>query len=150
MPETKALRYSVNTDHAQSQDVGLAALSWLDNILDGRSGPDYSWSFQADGSIRVETVTRPKKVVLWQASNPTARDFRLETLGEAWTSKELQDDGNGIYVARVAPPAQGWTAFLVEMTFEERALLEVDQVYTTGVRVTPQTLPFKGMACPGE
>lgn len=148
LPGTKALRYSVNTDHAQSQDVGLAALSWLDNILDGKSGPDYSWSFQADGSIRVETVTPPKKVVLWQASNPIARDFRLETLGEAWAGKELQDDGNGVYVARVAPPAQGWTAYLVEMAYEEAALLETDQVYTTAVRVTPQTLPFKGTACP--
>lgn len=150
LPEPKQLRYSVNTDHAQALDVALAALSWLDNILDGKTGPQYTWSFETDGSIRVQTTTPAKKVLLWQATNPFARDFRLETLGEQWTSTELQSSGNGIYEARIQAPPQGWTAFLVELTFEEPALLEADQIYTTGVRVTPQELPFAGTACAAQ
>ena len=150
LPEPKHLRYSVNTDHAQSLDVALAALSWLENILDGKTDPEYAWNFEADGSIRVETITRPKKVLLWQATNPLARDFRLETLGENWISTELQDSGNGVYEARVESPPQGWTAFLVELTFEEPALLEANQVYTTGVRVTPDAMPFAGTACQAQ
>ncbi len=147
--EPKHLRYSVNTDHLQSLDVALSALSWMSDVLDGKTAPDYTWSFEADGSIRVETSTRPQKVLLWQATNPIARDFRLETLGGNWTSTELQSTGNGVYVARAESPPQGWTAFLVELTFNEPALLEADQVYTTGVRVTPDEMPFVGTACQG-
>ncbi len=150
LPESKQLRYSVNTDHIQSVDVVLSAIPWLDNVLEGKSSPEYTWSFEADGSIRVKTITRPKKVLLWQATNPIARDFRLETLGDEWTSTELQDSGNGVYEARVESPPQGWTAFLVELTFNEPALLEADQVYTTGVRVTPDELPFAGTACQAQ
>jgi PhoPQ-activated pathogenicity-related protein len=150
LPGPKLLRYSVNTDHSQSIDVGLEALSWLDNILDGKTGPQYTWRFEDDGSIRVETTTRPKKVLLWQATNPFARDFRLETMGEQWTSTELQDIGNGVYEARVESPQQGWTAFLVELIFDEPSLIEADQVYTTGVRVTPDEMPFGGAACQAQ
>jgi PhoPQ-activated pathogenicity-related protein len=150
LPGPKHLRYSVNTDHAQSIEVGLEALSWLDNILDSKTGPQYTWSFEDNGSIRVETITRPKKVLLWQATNPFARDFRLETLGDQWTSTELRDSGNGVYEARVESPQQGWTAFLVELTFDASALLEADQVYTTGVRITPDEMPFAGSACQAQ
>jgi len=49
----------------------------------------------------------PTKVVLWQATNPQARDFRLETIGPAWTSQPLTGQ-NGIYDVSMPAPAQGW------------------------------------------
>lgn len=88
----------------RKEDEILATLSWLDNLLDDRNDQVYTWCFERDGSIRVQTVTPPKQVLLWQTTNPLARDFRLETLGENWTSTELQSEGNGIYDARVEPP----------------------------------------------
>ena len=70
-----------------------------------------------------------------------ARDFRLETIGAAWTSSPLTDQGGGVYIGFVPEPAQGWSAFLVELTFDDGIIL------TTEVAVTPDVLPFEGQAC---
>ncbi|MEN8176777.1 MAG: PhoPQ-activated protein PqaA family protein [Pseudomonadota bacterium] len=147
LPEPKWLRYSVNTDHSQNEDVVLALTSWIDDINDGKTPPQYSWTHEADGSIRVIADTDPDKVRLWQATNPDARDFRLETIGKAWTDVELQDQGGGVYVGNVLPPGQGWSAYTIEMRYDESGELEPDQVYTTDVRVTPDTLPFADLGC---
>ena len=80
----KLLRYTLNTDHTQSQDVErliLAALSWLTDVRDGEQGPQFFWSLEPDGSIQVQTFTEPKRVRLWQATNPDVRDFRLARTG---------------------------------------------------------------------
>lgn len=154
LPGPKQLRYTLNTDHSQGQDLQSViqpTLSWLSDVLDDQTGPRFAWTLEADGSIRVQTFDRPKQVRLWQATNPTARDFRLESLGAAWTSSELSDSGDGVYLGDVPPPPQGWTAFTVEVTFPGATLiptpLESDQVFTTDVRITPDTLPFKGRSC---
>ena len=143
LPGPKWLRYSVNTDHAQVEDptVITTVLQWANKVLRGDRLPQFSWSFEPDGSIRVQTVTRPKAVKLWQAHNPNARDFRLESIGPAWTSSPLASQGGGVYVGFVPQPAQGWTAFLVELDFGEGIFL------STEVAITPQTLPFAGQAC---
>jgi PhoPQ-activated pathogenicity-related protein len=152
LPGPKLLRYTPNTDHSQDVKVILSALVWLREIQDGKTGPQYSWNFAPDGSIRVQTSTQPRRVLLWQASKPSARDFRLESVGPVWTSTEIQENGDGIYVGDVPTPAQGWTALMVELDFTEPglvSLLGVDQLYTTDVRITPDILPFKGTACAG-
>ena len=143
LPGPKWLRYTVNTDHRQVQDPTAitTVLQWGKRVLDGDPMPQFSWSFEPDGSIRVQTVTRPQAVKLWQAHNPTARDFRLDSIGAAWTSSPLSDLGSGLYVGFVPQPAQGWSAFLVELDFDDGIIL------STEVRITPDTLPFEGQAC---
>ena len=148
----KDLRYTFNTDHAQGEDlqalldVALGTLSWISDVNDGQVGPRFSWSFELDGSIRVQTQDRPDAVFLAQATNPTARDFRLETIGSAWARTSLYDQGGGTYLGYVAPPAQGWTAYAVEIVYGSNPLTR--QVYTTDVRIAPDILPFQGAACP--
>ena len=147
MPAPLAMRYTVNTDHSQNEDALRSALAWIDDALQGRDGAQpFSWSFEPDGSIRVETERRPSNIKLWQASNPDARDFRLESIGEAWTSTTLAESESNVYIANVDAPAQGWTAFLVELTYDEGGA-KPDQVFSTGVQVTPDTLPFAGTFC---
>jgi PhoPQ-activated pathogenicity-related protein len=89
----------------------------------------------------VQTATPPQSVRLWQAHNPYARDFRLENIGPAWTSSPLSDQGGGVYIGFVPEPAQGWSAFLVDLDFGDGIIL------STEVRITPDTLPFEGQAC---
>jgi len=151
LPGPKKLRYTVNTDHAQGDtediiDLFLGARAWIDDVNDGNDGPQFTWTFEPDGSIRVVVEDDPDEVVLWQASNPAARDFRLEAIGDAWTQTELDEVADNTYVGFVPPPTEGWTAFLVELRYED-SLFQGDQLYTTGVRITPDTLPFQGTAC---
>ena len=143
LPETKWLRYLPNSDHKQSMDVAKSLASWIDQINDGETPPRYNWTIEPDGAIRVVTVDRfPDRVRLWQATNPNARDFRLESIGPVWTANDLAPIGPGIYRGYVPPPPQGWTAFMVELTYEESGLLEPNLVFTTDVVITPDTLPF--------
>jgi len=143
LPETKWLRYLPNSDHKQSMDVAKSLASWIDQINDGETPPQYNWTIEPDGAIQVVTVDRfPDRVRLWQATNPNARDFRLESIGPVWTANDLAPIGPGIYRGYVTPPSQGWTAFMVELTYEESGLLEPNLVFTTDVVITPDTLPY--------
>lgn len=146
LPGPKLLRYTPNTDHGQN-GAFLSAVAWAKKVLDGKRTPQFAWTFEPGGAIRVNATTRPSSVRLWQASNRTARDFRLETIGKAWTSQRLYDLGSGQFVGNVAAPPSGWTAYFVELTFKGSSVGEPDQVYTTEVRVVPDLLPFEGQTC---
>jgi PhoPQ-activated pathogenicity-related protein len=96
---------------------------------------------RSDGSIVVQSAVKPFSAKLWQALNPDARDFRLQTIGNAFTSTELPDRGGFTYAARVKPPARGFIAYFIELTYVT-ANNDMFTV-TTNVRVTPDRLPFR-------
>lgn len=142
LPEEKLLRYIPNADHSlKGTDARDSVVAFYWTILNGTPRPKYSWTFEPNGSIDVRTSDRPKKVLLWQATNPKARDFRVMTIGKAFTSETLHDMGGGHYVARIETPKSGWTASFVEMTFDVGAPFPLK--VTTAVRVTPDTLPHE-------
>jgi PhoPQ-activated pathogenicity-related protein len=135
------LRYVPNTDHSlKGSDAPESALAFFEAIVGGRPRPKFSWSFEPDGSIQVKTQTRPIAVALWQAANPVARDFRLEAIGPAYRRSALEERGGGFYVAKAPRPAQGWVAYFIELTFPSGGLCPFK--FTTGVRVSPDVLPF--------
>jgi len=157
LPGPKQLRYTLNTDHSQGQDLEsiiLPTLSWISDVLDQKQSPGFTWELEPDGRIRVHTTKQPERVRLWQATNPSARDFRLETIGAAWKSTTLQRNADGEYIGYAPPPARGWTAYTVEVTFPGSTAiptpLESQQVFTTDVQVTPAVLPFdyEDSGCP--
>jgi PhoPQ-activated pathogenicity-related protein len=137
----KYLRYVPNTDHSlKGSDAPESALAFYEAIVAGRPRPRFSWSFELDGSIEVETETPAIAAALWQATNPVARDFRLEAIGPAYTRSALEANGDRRYVAKVPAPAHGWVAYFVELTFPSHGHFPFK--FTTGVRVAPEMLPF--------
>jgi PhoPQ-activated pathogenicity-related protein len=142
LPGTKYLRYIPNTDHSmRGSDAWQTVTACYDAVVRQSSLPRFSWSRQGDGSVRVLTTDRPSEVKLWQASNPKARDFRLESIGRAWKSTVVADQGGGAYVATVNKPAEGWTAFMVELTFPSGGPYPFK--FTTDVFVNPETTPHR-------
>jgi PhoPQ-activated pathogenicity-related protein len=79
-------------------------------------------------------------VTLWRATNPDARDFRVDVFGKGWSGEPLVKDGDGCYTAKVERPDQGYTAFFVELTFDSPG--EHPLKFTTGTRVIPDIEPF--------
>ncbi len=137
----KHLRYVPNADHGLGGSdavESIAAFYWM--IVNGKRRPEFTWEFEEDGSIRVQTVEQPKQVKLWQATNPNARDFRIESLGPKYTSTSLEDQGDGVYVARLSAPKKGWTAAFVELTYDVGAPVPIK--FTTSVRILPDVLPY--------
>ena len=141
LPEEKYLLYCANTDHGlDGSEADKALLAWYGAVLTGRDRPQFSWEIPDEGRVTVTTKTRPKQALLWTATNPNARDFRLQTIGKAWKSSPLTDDGKGIYSARVEAPEKGWTAYFVELHFDSGTPLPFR--FSTEVRVVPDTLPY--------
>jgi PhoPQ-activated pathogenicity-related protein len=137
----KYLRYVPNTDHSlKGSDARESVLAFYHAIVAGQPRPNFSWSFARDGVIEAKTAERPLAAVLWHATNPEARDFRLEAIGPAYRRSTLEPNGDGTYRARVPTPARGWVAYFVEMTFASRGPFPFK--LTTEVRVAPETLPF--------
>jgi PhoPQ-activated pathogenicity-related protein len=87
------------------------------------------------------TAAKPLRATLWQATNPDARDFRVDTIGKAYTSRPLEEQPDGVYVVKVSLPAKGFTAFFVELEFASGGKLPFK--FTTEVSVVPDVLPFK-------
>ncbi len=145
LPGEKYLRYVPNTDHGMSSlEATNNLISWLRSVTSNDPRPRFYWRvYRAGGDIRVRVIDKPSKVLLWQAINPKARDFRLESIGPAWKSKELKGE-NGVYDVKVAPPDRGWTASFVELTFPGSAGNQF--VFTTEVIVTPDVYPFSAPA----
>lgn len=142
LAEEKRLRYVENAAHnLAGSDAVDSMIAFFDAVTDGRPRPSYSWTTQADGSLRVTADTPPQAVRLWTAYNPDARDFRVEAIGKAYVATALTPEADGSYV--VAPPTAqtGFTAWFVELEFPSGGPQPFK--FTTGVTITPDTLPYK-------
>jgi PhoPQ-activated pathogenicity-related protein len=137
----KHLRYVPNTSHSlEKSDATETLLAFYSSIVAGSPRPELKWSFEHDGSIMAVTKDIPEQVLLWEAVNPKARNFRLDAIGAAYRSRPLAPSGPNTWVGRVNAPSQGWTAYFIEMTF--RGPGKYPLKLTSGVRVLPDTLPY--------
>lgn len=137
----KHLRYVPNGEHSlRGTDAFENVQAFYEAFLNGRERPKISWKFEKDGSIHVKAQGEPSAVKLWQASNPKARDFRVDTIGRVWKDAAVEEVKKGEWVARVAKPASGWTAYFVELTYPGGG--KYPMKFTTAVRVAPGTLPY--------
>ncbi|MBN1345937.1 MAG: hypothetical protein JXQ73_24820 [Phycisphaerae bacterium] len=151
LPGEKYLRYVPNADHGLDGYIPPSLAAYYQAIITGSPRPGFSWTFEPDGSIRVETdpnFSAPSSVVFRQATNPDARDFRKspynhEQTGWAWDPNHLKweesplsDQGGGVYVAQVDEPNEGWRLAFVELTYPGTGTYPF--VFTTGTRVLPE------------
>lgn len=138
----KYLRYVPNADHSlKDTDVPFTLLAYYGAVINGTKLPEYSWKVEADDSLHVKTSDKPKAVKLWYANNPKTRDFRVDKIGKVWKSEQISDEGDGTFIGKVAKPAEGFTAYLVELTYPNSG--GPDLKFTTQVKVVPDVLPFK-------
>ncbi|MCK0154139.1 PhoPQ-activated pathogenicity-related family protein [Alcanivorax sp. S6407] len=144
------LRYTPNTGHSQGD--GMARLTrlaqvanWLDQVLAGETPPSID-SRVTDNVLEVRPSQSPREMVLWQADNPDARDFRLATFGANWRPVALSPDDDGVYRVSLEAPAQGYRGWFVEARFGGWWGVQ-QQIYTSGVQVRPQVLPYTPRDC---
>ncbi len=141
LPGEKHLLYEANADHSlKGTSVNQSIAAFYQSVIEGGKRPDFNWTFESDGSIRVTTGQTPLTMTLWQATNPEHRDFRVEAIGKAYKSSSLVAESPGVYVAHVPQPPKGWTAFFVEATFPGPGKYPFK--FTTAVRVLPDIEPF--------
>ena len=137
------LRYVPNGDHGLGRtDATESIIAFYSLIVAGKKPPTFQWTEDEDGTLQVLVKDKPQVVRLWQAHNPEARDFRVETLGRKYTSTIVKPDKNGLYRTDVEKPEKGWTAYFLELTYDVGgpAALKL----TTHVKGIPDTVPFAG------
>ncbi len=137
----KYLRYVPNSEHSmRGTDAFDNVQAYYDAFLNERARPKVTWKFENDGTIRVKASGEPSAVKLWQATNPKARDFRVDTIGRSWKDSPVQSPKRGEWVAKVDKPDTGWSAYFVELTYP--AVGKYPLKVTSAVRVVPDTLPY--------
>lgn len=144
----KWLRYVENAKHdLAGSDARESIAAFYVSILEGKQPPQYTWQRESDGVVRVYPKQKPDEVNLWQATNPEARDFRVDTIGKAYTKSPLAAQADGSYVADVKRPLNGFTAYFVELVYKTDHAFPLK--FTTGAYVVPDILPHT-MPKPGE
>lgn len=137
----KYLRYVPNADHSlKNSNAAEGLLAFYAAIVKGASIPSFDWKADTDGTLTLAPSSRPAKVTFWQATNPAARDFRIESLGPVWKATEVQPDARGVYTAKVQAPDTGFSAGYLEVSFDYGGPAPL--IFSTGVRVMPDILPF--------
>jgi PhoPQ-activated pathogenicity-related protein len=143
----KYLRTIPNADHSMDgSDWVQTVVTFYQMILANKPRPRFTWKFESPGVVRIQCKDQPAKVTLWTASNPDARDFRLESLGRKYQPTVLKGD-HGTYLAEVEKPAKGWTAYFVELSYPVGGIVNLK--VTTPLRVIPDALPFGDKIIPG-
>jgi PhoPQ-activated pathogenicity-related protein len=141
LPGETHLRYVPNTDHSlEGSDARESLEAFYTAIVTGTPRPRVTWKVDPPGGLTVTASDRPTEVRLWQATNPKARDFRLETFGPKWHAATLSPVGPNTWRAAPRTPRAGWTAWFIELTFPSGGRYPF--VFTTDVHVTPDRLPF--------
>jgi len=142
IPGEKYLRYVENAKHnLAGSDVGESLLAFYGSVVNDTPRPKFSYTLEADGPIRVTVEGTPKEVNLWQATNPNARDFRVDTIGKAYTKTPLTMEEGKIFVGRVEKPEKGYTAFFVEVVYDSGGPTPFK--FTSEVNIIPDILPYK-------
>lgn len=135
------LRSVPNTGHSLNATVFQTLQAFFGAIANKEPIPEYHWTFVDDATVRVETKSKPTSVKLYQATNPKARDFRIDTIGEAYKATDLVAQPDGSYLGKVEKPAEGWTAYLIELQFP--GSFGASFTFTTPVRIIPDTVQHK-------
>jgi PhoPQ-activated pathogenicity-related protein len=142
LPETKRLRMIPNSKHSTSgTDINDSITAFYAAVLNHTPIPSYSWVVRPDRAIVVTSAVKPTEVRLWQANDPKARDFRVDTIGKTFTSTVLTPQADGTWVGKVDKPAAGWTAYFVELSYSSGTAYPFK--FTTEVSVIPDTLPYR-------
>jgi PhoPQ-activated pathogenicity-related protein len=121
LPGETLVRVVPNTDHTLANATGdstdgLSTLTgWYRALVAGKKRPHLTWAL-AGGVLTVRADQTIEAAQLWQATNPTARDFRREVIGLAYVAAPLEVAADGTVTASVQVPAQGFTCFFVEVT----------------------------------
>ena len=137
---SKHLRYVPNTGHSLHDSDAIESLvAYYHAILNKTPLPRYEWVVEKNGALIVRTPDKPSAVRVWRATNPKARDFRIDQTGPIWKSTALRPSADGVYHAAAVRPPKGWTASFIELTFPGKVK---PFKFTTGIVVLPVTLPF--------
>ena len=142
LKEEKHLRYVPNTGHSlENSDVMASYITFYASVVNGWERPEYTWNVSDSSiSVTVDPENPPRRIALWQGSVPGARDFRIDVAGDVWVDKEIPVNSDGRYDVQITAPAEGYTGYFVELTYEIEEGMELK--VTSGTKILPDAYSF--------
>jgi PhoPQ-activated pathogenicity-related protein len=115
LPEPKLIFQTPNAGHdlAGGREARPTLAAFYQMVADRQPLPVMTWQFQTNsgpGVVVDVTVTHPAKTFRLWTSNSPDRDFR----NDQWSSVTISSNLASHVVATVAPPSEGYRAYLVE------------------------------------
>lgn len=149
LPGAKALRMVPNSSHSDIRRATLDSLvPFVKRIQHGKALPQVDAApIETNGQtiLRLRTSERPRQLLLWQATNPLARDFRY-ACGIRYTSTPIAMNGARPQQLVLVPPTNGWRAYFVEATFDD-GFVATSQTYILGDGYPSTPPPAVGSSC---
>ncbi len=171
LPGSKYTNYIPNGDHglidsnqqidpATSDNPASDLLAWFMGVTQNKVQPQFSWTVQGDGSIKVtvDPARKPRTVKLWYATSVGKRDFRIQRgadgslynpdgslRGPQWQPQVLLPtvSGGNVYLASRPVPAEGnYTGFFVQLTYANTAKLPAIVTNNPSLGITVPDLVF--------
>lgn len=145
LPGENHLCYVPNSEHSLKETNALDSLiAFHYSVVHQIERPKLEWESLQPGhwTIRFSPLAAGQSlrhVTLWQSNNPSARDFRVDTIGRSYTSQRLEADANGVYHVQMPTPTKGWTASFVQAEFDIGAPTPLR--VSTPVKILPLELP---------
>lgn len=134
LPGIKALRVVPNSDHRGILKFAEQSLiTFVNRTQRSTPLPKVSVKLHSKGNSQVLVPSfseQPKKILLWTAVNPVARDFRY-ACGIRYISSPLEFITTQDIEVPLDNPTTGWQASFIEATFND------DFVATTPVHILP-------------
>jgi PhoPQ-activated pathogenicity-related protein len=134
------MRYFPNTGHGLDASAATSTLTFYDAIINNRALPKFTWTVEPDGAIVVHSDDTPSNVVMWQATNPDARDFRNSYTNTPYSATPLSDLGGQTYIANPDMPSQGARAYFIELDYPS-GIPGIPYQFTTEIHIK-STLPL--------
>ena len=153
-----------DADHMMVTNFGLvvkAFTGFYNSIIYGRPRPTYTWSIDdVSGMITLNSSVTPSSVdIIYQHTPTTLRDWRdvvrnatceIKLMGEClrfvfWNSNSVTiQPGQTVFQANLpeATPAGHFTAFYIQVTYDESITGGMPQVYASPASVLPKAYPF--------
>jgi PhoPQ-activated pathogenicity-related protein len=134
IPGETNVRMLPNQSHyLDLKKLEMGVLAFYQSIISHSPRPVLQWQVSAAGDLQgITTDTQPDQVILWQATNPDRRDFRLAEgihyLPQILTAKS--EDKSITYSVSARAATTGWQASFIEVTYPN------SMVMTTPVFIT--------------
>ncbi|HVE09142.1 MAG TPA: PhoPQ-activated protein PqaA family protein [Paraburkholderia sp.] len=151
LPGSKMLRMVPNAAHHDVGPLSMNSLTaFVERLQNATPLPQIDASLYGsarDTALRLSSSERPLRVVLWQASNPYARDFR-RACGIHYQALPVQSPaGNAALQVPISQPDAGWSASFLEATYAD-GLVATSQTYILGKQMYPG--PSATAHCTGQ
>jgi len=139
LPEEKYLQYVPNGNHGLKGSYATRNIfSFYYHLINDLPIPKLEWEI-ADKFFEINlNPNLDYEINLWKA-NSSKRDFRIWEIGRSWTKTKIKKSDTGSYRIE-APTGSGYTASLIEVTFNKNSRNPL--IFSSGTMVLPDKYDF--------